>query len=239
MSNGMKFNAIRNSAYLKESSMKKIIHLVVSVTLILSVAVANATSINHNVSKEDGKFEDVKLTEDRSINERSLIERFKEEKNREEKAKKAGAEQEKAKVEKVKEEKVKEEKVKEEKVKEEKVKEEKVKEEKVKEEKVKEEKVKEEKVKEDLISCKSSDGCGLDVNNGIDDLVKPHKDEDTKLVDGHCNKSSPSLCQINHDNKLSSIPEPATYVLFVLGAVGLITMVRRQTKIQKILINQE
>jgi hypothetical protein len=229
MSNGMKFNAIRNSAYLKESSMKKIIHLVVSVTLILSVAVANATSINHNVSKEDGKFEDVKLTEDRSINERSLIERFKEEKNREEKAKKAGAEQEKAKVEKVKEEKVKEEKVKEEKVKEEKV----------KEEKVKEEKVKEEKVKEDLISCKSSDGCGLDVNNGIDDLVKPHKDEDTKLVDGHCNKSSPSLCQINHDNKLSSIPEPATYVLFVLGAVGLITMVRRQTKIQKILINQE
>ncbi|MEO6686743.1 MAG: PEP-CTERM sorting domain-containing protein [Dyadobacter sp.] len=173
--------------------MKKIIHLVVSVTLILSVAVANATSINHNVSKEDGKFEDVKLTEDRSINERSLIERFKEEKNREEKAKKAGAEQEKA----------------------------------------KEEKVKEKKVKEDLISCKSSDGCGLDVNNGIDDLVKPHKDEDTKSVDGHCNKSSLSLCQINHDNKLSSIPEPATYALFVLGAVGIITIVRRQTRGRK------
>lgn len=60
------------------------------------------------------------------------------------------------------------------------------------------------------------------------DLVKPHKEEDTKSVDGHCNEGSASLCQINNDTKLSSIPLPATYALFAAGAVGLLSFVRRQ-----------
>ena len=208
--------------------MKKFIRLVVSTTLLLTVAVANATSITLN---EVGKIKD-----EGSLKEIYLKEKFKEENFKEMTSKKKEAKYDKVKDDKAKEEKALKEKAKNEKAKNEKSKNEKSKEEKSKEEKAAAEKAKEQAGIPDLISCKTSDGCGLDVINGVDDLVKPPKDQDNKLVDSHCNESSPSLCQINNDSKLSSIPEPATYALFAIGAVGLISFIKRQTNLKKVAV---
>ena len=138
--------------------MKKIISLLASITLILSVAVANATVINHYTSNEENKSKEDKSKEDKSKDDKS-------------------------------------------------------------------------KDVDDLVGCESSEGCGLDIHKGIDDLDKPPKYEDIKS-DDHCNEKSPSLCKINNVDKLSSIPEPSTYVLFAVGAAGLICFVRHQTKLK-------
>jgi hypothetical protein len=131
----------------------KIISLLASITLILSVAVANAAVINHNVSNEENKSKDDKSRDDKS------------------------------------------------------------------------------KDVDDLVGCKFSEGCGLDIPKGMDDLDKPPKYEDIKS-DDHCNEKSPSLCKIDNVDKVSSVPEPSTYVLFSVGAAGLICFVRRQTKLK-------
>lgn len=152
--------------------MKKVIRLLVSITLILSVTVTNATVINHsasngeNKSKEDA-YKKYKLREDN----------YKKHKSR------------------------------------------------------KEDKPKEDKSEYNLVSCPSSESCGLNIPKGIDELGPPPKYEDIKS-DGHCNEKSPSLCQINHVDKLSSIPEPSTYTLFSIGIVGLIYFARRQAKVR-------
>lgn len=100
-----------------------------------------------------------------------------------------------------------------------------------KEDKSKEDKSKEDKSEYGLVSCPSSENCGLDISKGIDELGTPPQYEDIKS-DGHCNEKSPSLCQINHVDKLSSIPEPSTYALFSIGVVGLIYFARRQVKVR-------
>ena len=85
---------------------------------------------------------------------------------------------------------------------------------------------------DDLVGCTSSEVCGLDIPKGIIDLDKPPKYEDIKS-DDHCNEKFSSLCQINNNvDKLSSVPEPSTYALFVVGAAGLICFVRRQAKLR-------
>jgi hypothetical protein len=147
--------------------MKKVIRLLVSSTLILSVTVTNATVINHNASNEENKskedtYKKYKLREDN----------YKKHKSR-----------------------------------------------------------KEDKPEYNLVSCPSSESCGLDIPKGIDELGIPPKYEDIKS-DGHCNEKSPSLCQINHVDKLSSIPEPSTYALFSIGIAGLIYFARRQAKVR-------
>ena len=132
----------------------KIISLLASITLILSVAVANATVLNHDVSNDENKSKDDKSKDDKS------------------------------------------------------------------------------KDVDYLVGCTSSEGCGLDIPKGIDDLDKLPKYEDIKS-DDHCNEKFPSLCQINNNaDKLSSVPEPSTYALFVVGAAGLICFVRRQAKLR-------
>ncbi|RFC34467.1 MAG: PEP-CTERM protein-sorting domain-containing protein [Candidatus Nitrotoga sp. MKT] len=152
--------------------MKKVIRLFVSIALILSVTVANATVINHSASNEENK---------------SKEDTYKKYKLREDPYKKHKSKEE--------------------------------------------DKSKENKSEYGLVSCPSSESCGLDIPKGIDELGAPPKYEDIKS-DNHCNEKSPNLCQINHVDKLSSIPEPSTYALFSIGIVGLIYFARRQAKVR-------
>ena len=147
----------------------KIISLLASITLILSVAVANATVLNHDVSNEENKSKDDKPKGDKSKDDKSKDDKSKDDKSKD---------------------------------------------------------------VDYLVGCTSSEGCGLDIPKGIDDLDKLPKYEDIKS-DDHCNEKFPSLCQINNNaDKLSSVPEPSTYALFVVGAAGLICFVRRQAKLR-------